>query len=308
MAIQSNNWGRVAVLCGGDSCERDISLLSGREVYNALQNLQIDAVFIDVQPNTLIQELDKVQPHYVLNMLHGPGGEGGQVQAVLEYLQLPYWGSDVAASALSLDKMRTKWIWDYHGLSTPKAYLIHSLNEAEQKAQKMTFPIAVKPVHDGSSIGISKITTMAELPKAFDKAYEIETDVMLEEWKEGYELTVGIVGETLLPSVHIAPQRPYYDYQAKYLEDTTQYYKGDYLIADTVIHPLARQAFDILGCHGWGRVDFLLDHDQQLWLIEMNTIPGMTQKSLLPKEAKYIEWSYEDLLLAIMQTKPQFKS
>ena len=241
------------------------------------------------------------------NILHGREGEDGKMQALLEYLNIAYCGSGVGASALAMDKIRSKWIWRYLGIPALPFVLLNSEADFERAVQRLGFPMAVKPVHEGSSNGVSKVKSLEELPAAFRLAASFQDQVMAEPWISGGEYTVAIVGDRTYPSIKIStPKHEFYNYEAKYLDDFTVYDCPSGLgpAEEAAIQQIAKMAFDALGCVGWGRVDLLRDAEGQFYVMEINTLPGMTTHSLLPKAAQVAGQSYDDIVMAILQTTP----
>jgi D-alanine-D-alanine ligase len=309
VGIESKHLGKVAVLYGGTSAERDISLMSGKHVLQGLQDAGVDAHGIDVGDD-IVQVLQAGQFDRVFNVLHGRGGEDGTIQALLEFLNIPYCGSGVAASSLSMDKARTKWVWQANDLPTPDFCLVKQEADILNLPGHFTYPLAVKPLHEGSSLGMSKVKCESELLPAFHTAKQYHDEVMVERWIEGGEYTVGIIGDTILPSVKISTPREFYDYEAKYFVNTTQYDCPSDLdkTAESQIANLARQAFDVLGCKDWARIDFIQNPQGQFTLIEANTVPGMTQTSLIPKAAKVAGITFPNLVTSILSNTPPQRS
>src|SRR3990167_324849 len=280
-------FGKVAVLLGGLSAEREISLKSGRAVLEGLLIRGVDAHAVDVGRD-IASVLSRGEFDRAFNILHGPGGEDGSMQALLEFLNIPYCGSGVAASALAMDKVRTKWVWQANRLPTPDFMLIESEVDLNKISERFTFPVAIKPVHEGSSVGMSKVKSADELKAAYEFAKKYNDEVMVEQWIIGSEYTVTMIADEAYPSIKIETPREFYDYTAKYLEKTTIYScpSGLSEVQEKEIQQLAKKAFKALGCHGWGRVDFMCDKASQFWLIEINTLPGMTETSFVPKAAR----------------------
>ncbi|HET7611039.1 MAG TPA: D-alanine--D-alanine ligase [Rhodanobacteraceae bacterium] len=301
------DFGRVAVVMGGSSAEREVSLDSGRGVLKALKSRGVDAHAIDGIPALL----DAVRAgHFarVFNILHGQhgGGEDGVLQGALDSLHVPYTGSGVLGSALSMDKVRSKWIWTALGLPTPKfvplprAAVGSSIHEA---ARAVGFPLIVKPASEGSSVGVSRVFDERDLDGAVALAQRYPGDLLMETLIEGGEFTVSILGREVLPSIRIVPKGEYYDYNAKYVAEDTQYIcpglEGE---AEAELRALALQAFDALGCSGWGRVDMMRDAQGHPWLLEVNTAPGMTSHSLVPKAAAAAGMDYAELCWRVLET------
>lgn len=299
-------FGKVGVLLGGRSAERDISLLSGNGVLQALQSRGVNAHGFDTGLRSLA-ELAAEKFDRVFIALHGRWGEDGTLQGALEQLGVPYTGSGVMASAIGMDKVYTKRIWMTHGLSTPRFVLAQSVEEIAQAAQSFGFPLAVKPAREGSSIGFTKMTALEQADGAWQRAVRYDHDVLVEEFITGREFTVAIIGTgeqaRALPIVEIVAPAGNYDYQNKYFTDDTQYLCPAPLSNEltTRIQNMAVAAFRALGCAGWGRVDVLLRDNVEPYLLEVNTSPGMTSHSLVPMAARAVGISYEDLCLSILR-------
>ncbi|CNK12847.1 D-alanine--D-alanine ligase [Yersinia mollaretii] len=299
---------KVAVLLGGTSAEREVSLLSGQAVLAGLREAGIDAHGIDTKdfPVTQLKEkgFDKV-----FIALHGRGGEDGTLQGVLEFLGLPYTGSGVMASALTMDKLRTKWVWQALGLPISPYVALNrqqfetlSPDELAARVANLGLPLIVKPSHEGSSVGMSKVDHANELHGALVEAFRHDTDVLIEKWLSGPEFTVGILGDDVLPSIRIQVPGVFYDYEAKYLSDETQYFcpSGLSTELEQQLAALALQAYQALGCSGWGRVDVMQDSDGKFYLLEVNTSPGMTSHSLVPMAARQYGLSFSQLVARIL--------
>lgn len=294
--------GRVGVLYGGPSGEREVSLESGRNVLNALLSMGVDAVGVDAQPGSLPAQLEAQGVEYVFNALHGRFGEDGVVQGCLETLALPYTGSGVMASALAMDKLRCKWLWRGAGLPTPDFRSVENGEDLTEIVHDLGFPVMVKPICEGSSLGISKVKTLAELPAAIAEAHRYDDIVIVERFISGQEVTVGVLGGQALPVIGLETPREFYDYTAKYLADDTRYLLPSGLGAalEANMQALALRAFNALGCRGWGRVDFMIDASGQPWLLEINTVPGMTSHSLVPMAAKAAGIDFNALVARIL--------
>lgn len=299
---------KVAVLLGGTSAEREVSLLSGQAVLAGLKEAGIDAHGIDTKdfPVTQLKEqgFDKV-----FIALHGRGGEDGTLQGVLEFLQLPYTGSGVMASALTMDKLRTKLVWQASGLPVSPYVALNrqqfetlSPEELVACAVKLGLPLIVKPSREGSSVGMSKVDKASELQRALAEAFRHDSDVLIEKWLSGPEFTVAILGDDVLPSIRIQPPGVFYDYEAKYLSDETQYFCPSGLSdeLEQQLATLALQAYQALDCSGWGRVDVMQDSDGCFYLLEVNTSPGMTSHSLVPMAAHQYGLSFSQLVARIL--------
>ena len=297
-------FGRVAVVMGGSSAEREVSLDSGRNVLAALKARGVDAHAIDGIP-ALLDALRAGHFARVFNILHGQhgGGEDGVLQGALESLNVPYTGSGVLGSALSMDKTRTKRVWQSLGLSTPAFEPLPRGSDVHAAAAKIGFPLIIKPACEGSSVGVSRVFAEADLAAAVQLAARYPGDLLMETLIEGDEFTVSILGRQVLPSIQIVPKGAYYDYNAKYIAEDTQYLcpglTGD---AEARIQALALDAFDAVGCAGWGRVDVMRDGAGKNWLLEVNTAPGMTSHSLVPKAAAQAGIDYQDLCWLVLET------
>lgn len=299
-------YGKVAVLMGGLSAERPISLESGQAVFAALKNKGVDAHVIDVQRDVL-KKLEQGNFDRVFIALHGRGGEDGQIQGALETMQLPYTGSGVLGSALAMDKCRTKKIWQSYELPTPAFVELSESTDWKTVCDKLGLPLMVKPVHEGSSFGASKVKRSEDLETAWRNAYKYDKRVMAECWITGNEYTVPLLAGRALPVIRLVTPREFYDYEAKYESETTQYICPCGLDAEQekALGQLALSAFDALGAGGWGRIDLLIDKQGQPWLIEANTIPGMTSHSLVPMAARQAGMSFDDLVIEILNSTMQ---
>ena len=298
------SFGRVAVLMGGSSAEREVSLDSGRNCLEALLRRGVSAYAVDGIP-ALVQELTANRCDRVFNILHGHhgGGEDGVLQGLLEAFKMPYTGSDVLGSALSMDKIRTKQVWLSLGLPTPRYARLSRSDDVEAAARWLKLPVIVKPACEGSSVGISRVFTEGDLPGAVALAARYEGELLMEQLIEGEEFTVGILGEQALPTIRIVPAGEYYDYHAKYVAEDTQYIcPGLQGAAETDMRALALDAFRTAGCSGWGRVDVMRDRSGANFLLEVNTAPGMTSHSLVPKAAKALGIEFDDLVWRVLET------
>lgn len=300
-------FGQVAVLMGGCSAEREISMQSGTAVLNALQQAGVSATAIDTGDEDFVQQLIGQNFDRAFNVLHGRGGEDGVVQGLLENLHIPCTGSGVLGSALAMDKLRSKQLWDGMGLPTPAFVLLRNEQDLSQAISILGFPMILKPIHEGSSIGMTRVVQESDLAPAWQEAGRYDHEVMAERWVEGPEYTAGIVADTVLPLIRLETPREFYDYQAKYESDSTLYHCPCGLENDQEdeLKALSQQAFAALGSSGWGRVDFLLDEQQQPWLIEVNTVPGMTDHSLVPMAAAAIGWDMPELVWRILESSLQ---
>ncbi|MGH8192028.1 MAG: D-alanine--D-alanine ligase [Rhodanobacteraceae bacterium] len=298
------SFGRVAVVMGGSSAEREVSLMSGRGVLAALESRGVDAHAIDGIPALL----DAVRAgHFarVFNILHGQhgGGEDGVLQGALDSLHVPYTGSGVLGSALSMDKVRSKWVWNALGLPTPAFVPLPRGDDVHAAAHRIGLPLIVKPASEGSSVGVSRVFAEEDLDAAVALAARYPGDMVVERLIQGDEFTVSILGRDVLPSIRIVPKGEYYDYNAKYIAEDTQYIcpglEGE---AEAGLRALALRAFDALACSGWGRVDVMRDKQGRNWLLEVNTAPGMTSHSLVPKAAAAAGMDYAELCWRVLET------
>ncbi|MEJ5206980.1 D-alanine--D-alanine ligase [Denitratimonas sp. CY0512] len=295
-------FGRVAVLLGGDTSEREVSLNSGAGVLEALRARGVDAAAVDGVP-ALLESLQAGHFGRVFNILHGGAGENGIVQGLLDALQVPYTGSGVLGSALTMDKIRTKQVWLSEGLPTPRYERLPKGADLRAAAERLGYPVFVKPSSEGSSVGVFRVLSEAELASAIEFAASYPGELLMEQMVRGDELTVGILGDVALPSVRIVPAGEWYDYQAKYIADDTQYLcpglEGD---DEAEVRSLALRAFRAAACHGWGRVDVMRDRERGLQLIEVNTAPGMTSHSLVPKAAAALGIDFPSLCWRVLET------
>jgi D-alanine-D-alanine ligase len=296
------NFGKVAVLLGGKSAEREVSLKSGGMVLKALRSRGVDAHAFDPAQRSL-EELVREKFDRAFIALHGRFGEDGTVQGVLEWLGIPYTGSGVLASALAMDKLRTKRIWGAEKLPTPAYELLSEDTNFRIAARRLGVPLMVKPASEGSSIGMSKVRAAAALEEAYRLAARYDRVVIAEQFIDGIELTGAILGERALPLIKLETPRDFYDYEAKYLADDTRYIVPCGLPAkkERELQELCLEAFRALGCSGWGRVDLMLGKRGRPYLLEVNTSPGMTDHSLVPMAARAVGLSYEDLCLEILK-------
>lgn len=303
------SFGRVAVLMGGTSSEREVSLDSGRNVLEALRARGIKADAVDGIPN-LIRELQDGHFDRVFNILHGNkgGGEDGVLQGLLEALKVPYTGSGVLGSALSMDKIRTKQVWLSQGLPTPRYIRLAKGDDVHAAARELGLPVIVKPAAEGSSVGVSRVYADADLDGAVELAARYPGELLMEQLIEGDELTVGILGvgggqSIALPSIRIVPKGQWYDYHAKYVAEDTQYLcpglEGE---DEDEIQRISLAAFEAAGCSGWSRVDVMRDRNSgKFYLLEVNTAPGMTSHSLVPKAARQVGIEFEELCWRILE-------
>ena len=303
MTIDVKKLGRVAVLMGGPSAEREISLLSGNGVLTALREKGVDAHAFDPVVHSLF-DLPREKFDRVFIALHGRFGEDGTVQGVLETLKIPYTGSGVMGSAIAMDKWRTKLIWQAAGIPTPKYKLLTADSDWVKVVDELKLPLIVKPAREGSSIGVTKVQIANELPAAFQLAFKLDPLVIAEEFFAGQELTASVVGTDVLPLIRIEAPAGAYDYRNKYFTDVVKYHCPAGVRADIEeeIRAMTLQAFRVLGCDGWGRADMMLSPDGRFSFLEMNTSPGMTGHSLVPIAARAVGMSYPDLCLRILQS------
>ncbi len=299
-------FGRVAVLMGGTAAERAVSLNSGQAVLQALNERGVDAVGLDIDDQP-IEMLQAGEFSRVFNMLHGRGGEDGVMQGALKLMGLPCTGSNVLGSALSMDKLRSKLCWRGDGLPTPDWMLLRETVDLQRSEQLLGYPVIVKPAQEGSSLGMSLAGNYEELIEAWKLASQFECDVFAEKWVTGKEYTVGFIGQSPLPLIRLETPNQFYDYEAKYLSETTQYHCPCGLGQETeqALQSMAMEACHSLSVAGWGRVDLLIDEQNQPWLIEINTIPGMTDHSLVPMAAKAAGISFDELTWLILETSLQ---
>jgi D-alanine-D-alanine ligase len=295
-------FGRVGVLMGGNSAERPISLLSGNAVLEGLLRAGVDAVGIDVDCS-IVENLRTQGVERVFNILHGRGGEDGQLQGLLEMLGIPYTGSGILASALAMDKIKTKQLWLSNNLPTP-AYCQLTADTDWAAVVSELGELVVKPSHEGSSIGMSMVKTAEQLQGAFDKAAVYDAMVMAERRIHGKEFTVPVINGETLPAIQLSTPHEFYDFDAKYQASDTEYLCPAPLTEDKALElsQLCLAAFNVLGASGWGRIDAMQDSSGKFWLLELNTVPGMTDHSLVPLSASRHGWSFEELVLTILET------
>ena len=300
--IDPARFGKVAVLMGGWSAERTVSLNSGQAVLDALQRLGLDAHGVDVQRETVMRDLLEGQYVRAFIILHGPGGEDGVIQGALEVLGLPYTGSGVMASALAMDKLRSKQLLEGAGIPTPPYLVLEDDFDPDYVVATLGLPLMVKPTLEGSSIGMSKVNEIEDLPAAWQKAASFKGKVLAERWIEGREYTVAILGDTPLPVICLETPRDFYDYEAKYQANDTRYLCPCGLAEEEEhrLQRLALAAFQALGADGWGRVDILCTQEGTPFVIELNTVPGMTDHSLVPMAARAAGIEFDQLVLGIL--------
>jgi D-alanine-D-alanine ligase len=300
-ATDAKEFGRVAVLLGGDSSEREISLLSGNAVLASLKRRGVDAHAFDPREQALTKVLDFDR---VWIALHGPGGEDGTLQGALEYLGVPYTGSGVMGSAIGMDKLRTKRLAHAIGVATADHVVLRGQQDFEIAIERLGVPLIVKPASQGSSVGMSKVEKAGDLPAAYEAAARVEASVFAEPWITGKEYTVAVLHDRALPSIRIETPKAFYDYEAKYFRDDTRYFcpSGLSVPAEQHLANLAVAAFDAVGAGGWGRADFMMDTTGRPLLLEVNTIPGMTDHSLVPMAARAAGIDFEELVWRVLET------
>lgn len=302
-ALSAAAYGRVVVLYGGDSAEREVSLVSGAAVLASLQRSGVDAQGYDLAVDGLAG-LEALAPDRAFIALHGRGGEDGTLQGALELLRIPYTGSGVLASALGMDKQRTKRVWQALELPTPASITLGPDADWAGVVERLGLPLVVKPVHEGSTLGISIVDSREALEAAYRDAAYFDAAVMAERFVEGEEYTVSLLGDEVLPAIRVEVPSGFYDYQAKYHSSETLYHLPCGLSGDeeNQLAALCRQAFEAIGGRGWGRVDVMRDAAGQFWLLEVNTIPGMTDHSLVPQSAAHAGLDFDALVLRILAT------
>ena len=297
------HFGKVAVLMGGKSAEREISLMSGNGVLKALRSKGVDAHAFDPAQRDLY-ELKQEGFARCFIALHGRGGEDGTIQGALEMLGIPYTGSGVMGSAIGMDKWRTKMVWIANGIPTPKFRILSEKENWAAVAKALGLPLIVKPANEGSTLGLTKVTKVKQLPEAYELATKKYKDIALaEQFIDGPEYTASVLGEEALPLIRIEAPKGNYDYQNKYFTDDTKYHCpcGLPKKKEAELQELTLRAFRAVGCRGWGRVDIMLDKRNKPWLLEVNTSPGMTGHSLVPMAARAVGISYEDLCVKILE-------
>jgi len=297
------NFGKVAVLMGGKSAEREISLMSGNGVLKALRAKGVDAHAFDPAQRDLF-DLKREGYARCFIALHGRGGEDGTIQGALEYLGIPYTGSGVMGSAIGMDKWRTKMVWIANGIPTPRFRILTEKENWGSVARELKLPLIVKPANEGSTLGLTKVTAAKQLPAAYELAAKKYNDIALaEQFVDGPEYTASVLGDEALPLIRIEAPKGNYDYQNKYFTDDTKYHCPSGLPPkkEEELKALTLKAFRAVGCRGWGRVDIMLDARKKPWLLEVNTSPGMTGHSLVPMAARAVGISYEDLCVRILE-------
>jgi len=297
-------FGRVAVLMGGWSAERQVALWSGKNVVEALQRCGVDVHGVDVATPEILLGLGREGFDRVFNIMHGTGGEDGTVQAVLDLLKLPYPGSGVLASALAMDKLRSKRIWKAEGLPTPDFMVLQTVGDARFAAERFGYPHIVKPSADGSSVGVNKVKSADRIEHAYADAVGPGRVVIAEQFIAGGEYTCAMLGGQALPLIRIEPDGEFYDYHAKYISDNTKYHcpVGLEPAHEQRLQDICTRAFNALGARDWGRVDFMMDAQGQPWLLEINTLPGMTSHSLVPMAARAHGIEFDELCWRLLET------
>lgn len=295
--------GKVALLYGGDSSEREVSLKSGAAVLNALKALGVDVVAIDCQFKQLAEQLKTHNIRHVFNILHGGYGENGQLQALLESMGISYTGSSVLACAVAMDKYRSKLLWRGAGLPTADFVLLQPDSQWQEVAAKLGNKMMIKPANEGSSIGMAVAENAEEFEQALAEAFRYDKVVIAEKWLDGAEFTVAILADKALPLIRLETDSRFYDYQAKYVSNETRYICPCGLPAEVEqqVQAIALQAFEVLGCKGWGRIDVMQDSKGDFYLLEANTVPGMTDHSLVPMAAKAAGLNFENLVAEIFK-------
>lgn len=299
----SDRFGRVAVLLGGPTAEREVSLKSGAMILQGLLDRDIDAFSIDADPSVLFR-LQETQADRVFIALHGPWGENGVIQGALETVQMPYTGSGVLGCALSMDKIRSKQLWMGTGIPTPAFVELYDEESLQRAIGQLQLPLFIKPVHEGSSIGVTRVDSIDALERAWTSAKELDNEVMAEVCIQGPELTIAVLQDHALPTIRLETPRAFYDYEAKYHSDATRYLCPCGLPEELEITLQAQavRAFQLLGCSGWGRVDLMLDEMNRPYFLEVNTVPGMTDHSLVPMAAKQAGMDFPHLAERILET------
>jgi len=298
-----NNYGKVLVLMGGWSNERDVSLVSGQCVFNSLKFSGINVVKLDLQKFNF-KEIKKILPDRVFIILHGKGGEDGEIQSYLDFLKIPYTGSNKNSSEICMNKRSTKTILLDSGIATPKFKRIEKETAVEEIEGLFKYPIVIKPSSEGSSIGVYIVENREDLETAIINNKKISNDIIAEQYIEGEEYTVGILGEITLPAIKLIPPGQFYDYEAKYNSTDMEYICPSGLDKNTEIKlkKISLESFKVLNCSGWGRVDIILDKNNKPWVIELNTVPGMTEHSLVPMASEEENIGFNDLVLKILDT------
>ncbi len=300
----ANDFGNVGLLVGGDSAEREVSLDGGKAVFAALQRNQIKSEMFDGS-SALFRAINEDRIDRVFNLIHGPGGEDGAIQGALQLMDVPVTGASLLGSALSMDKVRSKWVWERQGIKTPPFTLLKEGESlSDEFIEKWGLPLFVKPSGLGSSIGISKVDHTDGLPDAISLARNYSDSVIVEPEVKGSEYFAGIIGDQVLPLIRIETPRDFYDYTAKYESDDTSYFCPCGLpeIVEKELQTRSLEAFHALDCSGWGRVDFIMDEAGEAWFLEVNTTPGMTSHSLVPQAAAQIGIGFDELIWRILES------
>ena len=302
-SVAAKDFGKVAVLMGGWSAEREVSLSSGKAVLQALLEKGVDAHPIDVQKGTVIEKITQGKFDRAFNILHGPGGEDGVIQGVFEVLDIPLTGSGVMSSSIAMDKLRSKQLLEGAGIPTPAYLKLEEDTDAGYVEAMLGLPVMIKPAMEGSSIGMTRVNETEELAAAYQLAAQYQSSVLAERWIEGDEYTVAILADEALPVIKLETPHEFYDYEAKYQSNDTHYICPCGLSAteEQQLQRLALSAYYALGASGWGRVDIMCDHEGTPWVIELNTLPGMTDHSLVPIAAKAAGISFDDLVIKILE-------
>jgi D-alanine-D-alanine ligase len=302
MSIHMTQFGKVAVLMGGTSAEREISLISGQTVLDALVAQGVDAHKVDVGTN-VATTLGQGGFDRAFIMLHGRGGEDGQIQGLLKSMAMPFTGSDISAAVLSMNKRLSKQIWGQQGLPTANYRSVSVDSDIEDIIESVGLPLIIKPVNEGSSIGMSKVSTKQDLVNAIQNASKYDSEIIAERWINGPEFTVAILGGEALPVIRLKTPNEFYDYEAKYKANTTEYLCPCGLSEqdEATCKHLALEAFNSLGMQGWGRIDIMQDSDGEFYLLEANSVPGMTDHSLVPMAAANAGISFEKLVLRVLE-------
>lgn len=300
--INKKHFGRVAVLLGGTSAEREVSLTTGQNIYDALVRKGVDAFKLDVGTD-ISRKLDQEKIDHAFIALHGKGGEDGAIQGLCELMEIPYTGSGVMASSVTLNKEVTKYIWMSNGIPTPDFFVIDDKTNLDDVVTKLGLPLCVKPISEGSSVGISRVDDQKDLQKAIEHAQQFHGGVMVEPWILGRELTVSILHDRALPVIEIKTKRGFYDYEAKYEVDDNDYICPCDLDPKMTqrVQDISLRAFQIVDCKDWGRIDLILDEHNQPWVLDLNTVPGMTEHSLVPKSAQEVGIDFDELVLQILR-------
>lgn len=298
------HFGSVALLVGGDSAEREISLIGGQAVLAALQRSEISTELFDGS-TALFEAINGGRINRVFNLMHGPGGEDGAIQGALQLMNIPVTGANLLGSALSMDKVRSKWVWERQSINTPSFTLLGPDELlADEFIDEWGLPLFVKPTGLGSSIGISKVTKLNDMQAAVDLAHQYSESVIVEPEVKGGEYFAGVIGDLVLPLIRIETPREFYDYTAKYESDDTRYFCPCGLpgLVEKTLQAQSLEAFRALDCSGWGRVDFILDEVGKAWFLEVNTTPGMTDHSLVPQAAAQIGIGFDELVWRILES------